>query len=96
MCCSPQYAFRKRTCLCGDSIAPRVQRRTVTVDDPQRGSIMIDFERLRRDLTDDRYAGAFAGVPAMIMGAWNIESASESELLDMAQREGIDLKKYDQ
>lgn len=57
---------------------------------------MIDFERLRRDLTDDRYAGAFAGVPAMIMGAWNIESASESELLDMAQREGIDLKKYDQ
>ena len=96
MCCSPQYAFRKRTCLCGDSIAPRVQRRTVTVDDPQRGSIMIDFERLRRDLTDDRYAGAFAGVPAMIMEAWNIESASESELLDMAQREGIDLKKYDQ
>ena len=56
---------------------------------------MIDFERLRRDLAEDRYAGAFAGMPAMIMEAWDIESASESELLDMARREGIDLEKYE-
>ena len=31
----------------------------------------------------------------MIMEAWDIESASESELLDMARREGIDLEKYE-
>ena len=54
----------------------------------------INFERLRRDLAEDHYAGAFTGMPAMIMEAWDIESASESELLDMARREGIDLEEY--
>ena len=57
---------------------------------------MIDFDRLRRDLTEDHYAGAFTGMPAMIMEAWDIESASESELLDMARREGIDLAEYEE
>ncbi len=56
---------------------------------------MIDFERLRRDLADDRYAGAFAGLPAMMMEAWEIEDASESELLDMARREGLDPEDYE-
>lgn len=56
---------------------------------------MIDFESLRRDLTDDRYAGAFAGMPAMLMEAWEIESASEEELLELAAREGIDLSRYE-
>ena len=55
---------------------------------------MIDFDQLRRDLADDRYAGAFAGMPAMLMEAWEIESASEEELLELAQREGIDLDDY--
>lgn len=57
---------------------------------------MIDFERLRRDLAEDRYAGAFAGMPAMIMEAWDIESASEGELLDMAYRDGIDVEKHEE
>ena len=57
---------------------------------------MIDFDRLRRDLTEDHYAGAFTGMPAMIMEAWDIESASESELLDMVRREGIDLAEYEE
>ena len=56
---------------------------------------MIDFERLRRDLADDRYAGAFAGMPAMMMEAWGIEDASERDLLDMARSEGIDLEEYE-
>ena len=56
---------------------------------------MIDFERLRRDLADDRYAGAFAGMPAMMMEAWEIEDASERDLLDMARSEGIDLEEYE-
>ena len=56
---------------------------------------MIDFEQLRRDLADDRYAGAFSGMPAMLMEAWEIESASERELLELAHREGLDLDKYE-
>lgn len=55
---------------------------------------MIDFDRLRRDLADDRYAGAFAGMPAIIMEAWEIEDASEEELLELADREGLDLGCY--
>ena len=61
----------------------------------QGGIAMIDFDRLRRDLADDRYAGAFAGMPAMIIGAWEVESASEEELLELADREGIDLDRYE-
>ena len=56
---------------------------------------MIDFARLRQDLAEDRYAGSFAGMPAMIMEAWEIEDASEDELLNMAEAEGIDLSEYE-
>ncbi len=55
----------------------------------------IDFDRLRRDLSDDRYAASFAGMPGMIMEAWEIESLSEAALLDLARREHIDLRKYE-
>ena len=56
---------------------------------------MIDFERLRRDLADDRYAGSFAGIPAMLTEAWEIEDASEDELLRMAEDALIDLSGYE-
>ncbi len=56
---------------------------------------MIDFERLRRDLAKERYAGAFAGMPAMLMEAWEIEDASEQELLELARREGITPEDYE-
>jgi len=56
---------------------------------------MIDFERLRRDLAEGRYAGSFAGMPAMIIEAWEIEDASEEELLNMAETDGIDLSEYE-
>lgn len=56
---------------------------------------MIDYERLRRDLMEDRYAGAFAGMPAMMMEAWEIEDASEEELLELAYQDGIDLDRYE-
>ena len=56
---------------------------------------MIDFERLRRDLADDRYAGSFAGMPAMLTEAWEIEDASEDELLRMAEDALIDLSGYE-
>lgn len=55
----------------------------------------IDINRLRRDMADENYAGAFAGMPAMIMEAWDIERASDEEVIRKAEREGIDLSKYE-
>lgn len=56
----------------------------------------IDFYKLRKDLADDRYAASFAGIPEMIIEAWEIESLSDEELLDLARRELINLQKYEQ
>ena len=56
----------------------------------------IDYDELRKDLTDDRYAASFAGIPEMIMEAWEIESLSDEEILDLARREHINLRKYEQ
>lgn len=55
-----------------------------------------DFDKLRKDLADDRYAASSAGIPEMIMEAWEIESLSDEELLDLARREHINLRKYEQ
>ena len=56
----------------------------------------IDLDKLRKDLADDRYAATFAGIPEMIMEAWEIESLSDEELLELARREHINLQKYEQ
>lgn len=55
----------------------------------------IDFEKLRKDLIDDRYAASFAGIPEMIMEAWEIESLSNEEILEIARREHINMRKYE-
>ena len=55
----------------------------------------IDCDRLRRDLTDDRWAAAFAGMPEMLMDAWDIEKLSDEKLLKLAKREHVDLRKYE-
>ena len=46
----------------------------------------IDYDELRKDLTDDRYAASFAGIPEMIMEAWEIGSLSDEELLELSSR----------
>lgn len=45
----------------------------------------IDFNKLRKDLAADRYAASFAGIPEMIMEAWEIESLSDEEILELAR-----------
>ena len=55
----------------------------------------IDFDKLRKDLMDDRKAAAFAGMPEFLMEAWEIESLSEEELLKLARREHINRGKYE-
>lgn len=56
----------------------------------------IDFDRLRKDLADDRYAASFAGMSEMIMEAWEIESLSDEKLLELTRRDRINLRKYEQ
>ena len=46
----------------------------------------IDYDELRKDLTDDRYAASLAGSPEMIMEAWEIGSLSDEELLELSRR----------
>ena len=53
-----------------------------------------DVERLRKDLADDSYAGAFAGMPAMMTEAWEIENASDEEIIRRAKERGKDLSDY--
>lgn len=54
----------------------------------------IDVDRLRKDLADDSYAGAFSGMPAMMMEAWEIENASDDEVIRQAIERGIDISVY--
>lgn len=56
----------------------------------------IDIDKLRKDLADDRYAASFAGTPEIIMEAWEIESFSDEEILELARREHINLRKFEQ
>ncbi len=55
----------------------------------------IDFDRLRSDLADDSY-GAFygGGFGGALMEAFDIESASEDELIQLAEDKGLDLEDY--
>ena len=55
----------------------------------------MDFDRRRSDLADDSY-GAFygGGFGGALMGAVDIESASEDELIQLAEDKGLDLEDY--
>lgn len=48
-----------------------------------------DTENLRRELLDQVYAGAFAGLGAMLLDADEIEKADAEELEEIAQRYGL-------
>lgn len=49
----------------------------------------INIEKLRKQLTDEAYAGAFSGLGAMILDVDEIKRASEEELLEIANRYGM-------
>ena len=46
-------------------------------------------EDLRRKLLDDVYAGAFAGMPAMLLEEDEIRNADDEELEEIARRHGL-------
>ncbi len=54
----------------------------------------IDVNRLRRDLKDYFGTAMFNGFPMAVMDLSNVERLSDSELIQLAQKNGIDLRKY--
>ncbi len=53
------------------------------------GEYKIDIKELRSRLLTEIYAGAFAGMPAMILEESEIRHADEKELVAIAKRYGI-------
>ena len=57
--------------------------------------IKIDIDRLRSDLMSENLAGYFgAGLGGMLIEALDIQRMSPENLVQLAQNQGIDLRKY--
>ena len=57
--------------------------------------VTIDIERLREDLrSDDLGAYIGGGIGGALMEAFDIDNATPEELLQMAQDNGVDLRRY--
>ena len=54
----------------------------------------IDIRRLRRDLKDYYGTAMFNGYPMAVIDLSNIDHASDREVVELAQKNGIDIKKY--
>ena len=58
--------------------------------------MIIDIEKLREDLKDDCYGAFFGGgFGGALMESFDIGRASPEELIDIAQRNGIDPSNYE-
>ena len=56
----------------------------------------IDIDKLRKDMLDNCYVLFFASdIVAALAETPDIEQASDEELIEMAQKQGIDLRKYE-
>ena len=55
----------------------------------------IDLSRLRSDLEDYYGTAVFSGMPMAVIELSQAETASPQELVDMAQRAGFDLGRYE-
>ena len=54
----------------------------------------IDFERLREDLVDYFGSAMFNGFPAAVIDVTQVETASNEQLIQIAQSNGFDLNNY--
>ena len=54
----------------------------------------IDVSRLRRDMKDYYGTAMFNGFPMAVMDLSKVERLSDQELVELAQRNGVDLRKY--
>lgn len=56
----------------------------------------IDIERLREDLIDYYGVAAFSGISVAMMDVFEVEDASEEELIKLAEEAGWDLTEYEE
>ena len=58
--------------------------------------MIIDIDKLRKDMLGNCYALCFASdIVAALAETPDIEQASDEELIEMAQKQGIDLRRYE-
>ena len=53
--------------------------------------ITIDVDQLRNDMRDECMGAAFGGA---LVEAMDIDRATDEQVVEMAQRKGIDIKNY--
>ena len=56
----------------------------------------IDISKLRDDLEDYYGTAMFSGMPMAVVELSQAQTASPQELVDMAQRAGFDLGRYEE
>ena len=54
----------------------------------------IDVNRLRRDMKEEYVAAMCCGFPMAVMDLTEVEHLSDRELVELAQENGVDLRKY--
>ena len=54
----------------------------------------IDVNRMRRDMKDYYGTAMFNGFPMAVVDLSRVERLSDSELVELAQKNGVNLKKY--
>ena len=58
--------------------------------------ITIDIDKLRQYMLDNSYGALFIGdFGGALAEAADIENASDEELVEMAERQGIDLRRFE-
>ena len=58
--------------------------------------ITIDIDKLRQYMLENSYGAFFVGdFGGALAEAVDIESASDEELIEMAERQGIDLRRFE-
>ena len=56
--------------------------------------VSIDIDRLRRDLKDYYGTAMFNASPMAVLDLSRVERASDMEIVEMAQKNGVDLSDY--
>ena len=54
----------------------------------------IDVSRLRRDVKEEYVAAMCCGFPMAVVDLTDVERMSDRELVEQAQENGVDLRKY--
>ena len=58
--------------------------------------MIIDIDKLRKDMLDNCYGAFFVGdFGGALVESVDIEKATDEELVEMAMRQGIDLRRYE-